>query len=267
MGHWNQNRDANWQVPYTGGWCLKYVQDAFGTDHPYPSAMDAWNANYGGGNHPGELPPEGKTAALYFSLGSVPAGHVAIGLDDGKVASSTQAGNHPVGYIHPNMQDLMNLYGQYNGGCTYLGWSEYVGTVQVLQWITDIVYATADQIQQAYREILERDADSDGIAHYENYTIDFVRQDLYNSQEYANLQAIKNAPKPVDPPVEVPEEPTTPEVPTEPETPIETPTDPVEPEKPIEPAKPVKSENNIFAIIKRVVKYLWDAFIAEWQNK
>lgn len=129
---WIQTRDANWQVPYTGGWCLKWVQDAFGTDHPYPSASAAWNANYGNGNHPGELPPKGKTVAVYFALGNVPEGHVAISLDDGYVASSTQPGWHPQGYLHPNLQNMIDVYGKYNGGCTYLGWSEYVGSVKTL---------------------------------------------------------------------------------------------------------------------------------------
>lgn len=233
---WNQNRDANWRVPYTGGWCLKYVQDAFGTDHPYPSAIDAWNANYGNGNHPGELPPGGKTVPVFFSLGNVPAGHVAIMLDDSEVASSTQSGNHPQGYIHSNLQDLINIYGKYNGGCSYLGWSEYVGTVHVLEWHPDIVYATPDQIIQAYREILEREPESEGIAHYQNYTIDFVRQDLLASQEYKDLVAKKAAEEespqqttpvetpepPVDQPVEIPNSPV--DVPVEPEKqPIETP--------------------------------------------
>jgi hypothetical protein len=129
---YTQLRDANWKVPYVGGWCLKYVQDAFGTDHPYASAIDAWNANFGGGNHPGELPPQGRTVPVYFSLGDVTAGHVADSLNDGTVASSTQGGSHAQGFIHPNLQNLIDTYAKYNGGCTYLGWSEYVGTVQVV---------------------------------------------------------------------------------------------------------------------------------------
>lgn len=95
--------------------------------------MAKWNANPGGGNHPGELPPSGLTVPVYFSLGDVANGHVAISLDDGSVASSTQPGLHPQGFIHPNLQNLINVYAKYNGGCTYLGWSEYVGTVRVVQ--------------------------------------------------------------------------------------------------------------------------------------
>lgn len=51
--------------------------------------------------------------------------------------------------------------------------------------------ATVDQIKQAYREILEREADQDGINHYQAYTIDFVRQDLANSGEKRTLDAMK----------------------------------------------------------------------------
>jgi hypothetical protein len=185
---WKQLRDCNWRIQYVGGWCLKFVQDAFGTDHVYPDAMSAWNANVGGGNHVSQ-PPVGKTVPVYFSLGNVPQGHIAICMDDGKVASSTQAGTHPQAYIHPNLNDLIAVYGKYNGGCAYLGWSEYVGTVHVIEW--DNPNATADQVRQDYLDILERPADDGGLAHYQNYTNDFVRADLMNSAEYKQLQSNK----------------------------------------------------------------------------
>ena len=192
---WKQLRDADMSVGYEGGWCLKYVQDAYHTDHPYPTALSAWNANYGNGNHPGELPPAGKTVPVYFSLGNVPAGHVAISLDDGMVASSSQGGVHSSPYFHQNLANIIWVYGKYNGGCTYLGWSEYVGTVRVVEWQSD--NATDDQIRQAYRDILEREADDGGLAHYRNYPIDFVRMDLARSPEKQELEARKAIPKPV----------------------------------------------------------------------
>lgn len=186
-----QLRDANTATGYVGGWCLKFVQDAFGTDHPYASAIDAWNANYGGGNHAGEVPPLGITVPVYFSLGNVPAGHVAIRLDDGWVASSTQSGSHSTPYFHKSLDDLIAVYGQYNGGCTYLGWSEYVGTVRVVAPAQ--VNATDDQIRQAYLDILERPADDGAIVHYRNYTSEFVRNDLMASAEHQTLLANKQA--------------------------------------------------------------------------
>jgi hypothetical protein len=195
---YTQLRDANWKVPYVGGWCLKYVQDAFGTDHPYASAIDAWNANYGGGNHPGELPPAGKTVAVYFTLGSVPAGHVAISLDDGSVASSTQAGSHSEGFIHPNLQNLIDTYAKYNGGCTYLGWSEYVGTVRVvspIQAVSQPSQGGEDMIDQAtltqlFQVILGRAPDDGAVSHYVgHYSTSFVVNDLLVSVEHAQHSA------------------------------------------------------------------------------
>jgi len=192
---YTQLRDANWKVPYVGGWCLKYVQDAFGTDHPYPTAIGAWNANYGGCNHPGEQPPVGKTVVVYFTLGSVPAGHVAISLDDGSIASSTQAGSHPQGFLHPNLQDLINVYAKYNGGCNYLGWSEYVGTVRVVQPVTqpskggDMI-TNQDQLNKLYDAELHRPRGAgEGEDVYLGKDSGFVFNDLYASPERAKRLA------------------------------------------------------------------------------
>jgi len=188
---WKQLRDANWRVPYVGGWCLKYVQDAFGTDHPDPDATNAWNDNYGNGNHY-DLPPVGKTVPVYFSLGNVPQGHVAISLDDGMVASSTQGGSHPQGYLHPNLNDLIAIYGRYNGGCHYLGWSEFVGTVRVVENATPMV--TTAQVNELYQTILERSPDVAGLTHFVgHYTYDFVKADLLASGERKTLLSNKAA--------------------------------------------------------------------------
>jgi len=53
--------------------------------------------------------------------------------------------------------------------------------------------SSEDQVRQAYRDILEREADADGLRHYVNYAIDFVRSDLASSQDYRDLQARKAA--------------------------------------------------------------------------
>ena len=127
---WSQLAAPNLGITYTGGWCLKAVEDAFNTEHLYPSAMDSWNA--GNGNHPGEQPPAGVAVPVYFTLGSTPAGHIAISLPDGRVASSTQEGTHQGLYIHPTLQDLINIYTQYDQGCTYLGWSERLANTQIV---------------------------------------------------------------------------------------------------------------------------------------
>lgn len=131
MGRLVQIRDADMNVGYTGRWCLKYVQDAYHTAHPHPTATAAWEAepykHY-------DRPPIGLTVPIYLSLGNEPAGHVAIRLDDGLVASSTQAGYHPKPYFHPSLDNLIAVYAQANGGATYLGWGEFVGNTKVVGW-------------------------------------------------------------------------------------------------------------------------------------
>lgn len=51
--------------------------------------------------------------------------------------------------------------------------------------------ANDDQIRALYLEILERPADDGAITHYRNYSVDFVRQDLLQSQERKDLEAKK----------------------------------------------------------------------------
>jgi len=57
---------------------------------------------------------------------------------------------------------------------------------------------TTAAIKQAYRDILERDADEGGLAHYKSqiakgWTLDQVRQDLLNSNEHTQLISGKQA--------------------------------------------------------------------------
>lgn len=70
----------------------------------------------------------------------------------------------------------------------------YAGRIDPQQYMeSPVVRAADDQIRQAYRDILERDADQGGIDHYRAYSLDFVRSDLAGSEEYRKLQAAKAA--------------------------------------------------------------------------
>lgn len=136
---WTQVKDANWKVPYTAGWCLKYVREAFGIGPKYPTAIDAWkNAT----SKHYDYPPAGITVPVFFSIKTEPAGHIAIRLDDMCVASSTQAGTHPQGYIHKNIESMMLVYGSARGNCTYLGWTEDLNGVTVIRWEPEITHKT-----------------------------------------------------------------------------------------------------------------------------
>lgn len=69
----------------------------------------------------------------------------------------------------------------------------FAGRIDPTPYIEISNKATEAQIKQAYRDILERDADQAGINHYKNYTIEFVRNDLAQSQEKRNLETAKAA--------------------------------------------------------------------------
>jgi hypothetical protein len=138
--------NLNW--PYYGGLCEAFGEGIFGqASKPYidgstglwtaigkyPSAITAWNSNYGNGNHANEQPPSGMAVKVYFSLGDNRDGHTAIALANGTVISSTQAGWHATGYIHPNLANLISVYAAAHGSCTYLGWSEYSGYLHLVE--------------------------------------------------------------------------------------------------------------------------------------
>ena len=144
----------NYNIPYVGGLCEGFVEGTVGqatlptpsnpvTYGVYPTAIAAWNASKD--NHPNELPPLGLRVALYFTLGSNKAGHTAIQLEDGRVASSTQSGWHPTAYIHHNLQNLINTYAKANGSCTYLGWSEWIGKLRIIQGDQDMIQDTDEE--------------------------------------------------------------------------------------------------------------------------
>jgi septal ring factor EnvC (AmiA/AmiB activator) len=70
----------------------------------------------------------------------------------------------------------------------------YAGRIDPSQFVvTSTPNASVDQVKQAYRDILEREADQAGINTYTQKTLDFVRSDLAGSQEYRDLQARKAA--------------------------------------------------------------------------
>jgi septal ring factor EnvC (AmiA/AmiB activator) len=68
----------------------------------------------------------------------------------------------------------------------------FAGRIDPSQFVVaSVPNATVDQVRQAYRDILEREADQGGIDTYTKKPLDFVRSDLASSQEYRNLQALK----------------------------------------------------------------------------
>jgi hypothetical protein len=129
MTSYKQDRKPNTGITYTGGWCLSAVQTAYGTDHKYPTAAAWWSAEPH--KHNG-TPPKGIEVPIFLTIAGVPAGHVAIWLGDGRVASASQPGTHSGLYIHESIAALIQYYSSVYK-LTYVGWGETVGSVRVVE--------------------------------------------------------------------------------------------------------------------------------------
>lgn len=198
---WQQLVKMNPNIPYVGGLCEGYVEGSVGqatkpyrdsdgnwtTSGVYPSATASWNANQG--NHPNEPAPVGFDAPIYFSLGNNPDGHVAIALADGRVASSSLPGYHQEGgFIYENIQALIDDYAKYNGGCTYLGWKEYVGNLQVIKMEETM---TQDAIEKLVSMSYRAATDTDPTPGQAGYWVGRIRDD--NNRAYELSAALGGA--------------------------------------------------------------------------
>lgn len=100
------------------GWCLKFVEDAYGTPHSQFSARDAWDATH----HPHRaLPPKDAMVPVYWNYveKGYNFGHIAINVPGKGVFSSP--------YLKDNSSqwfDSLEQCAQVLGLGKYLGWSE-----------------------------------------------------------------------------------------------------------------------------------------------
>lgn len=139
------------------GWCLKYVRQAFGAPAVEPTATAGWaNAKYKHRdyNFPNAWVP------LWFSMDKEPAGHVVLRAPDGRIYSTSSPANTPV--IHPNLDHLIWYYGprvqpQYQLKLTYLGWSEDISNVRVVEGEDEMNAEQEKKLNAIYDRIFGRD--------------------------------------------------------------------------------------------------------------
>ena len=133
----------NPDIPCKPGWCLAYVNQAFGPlPIRYGRAIDAWNAS--ATQHRDMMFPENVWVPVWFSLENEPAGHVALRAPDGSIYSTSD----PYGYTphhHPSMADLLQTYAR-NNPLTYLGWTEDVEGTPVITLEDTLSAADAQNI-------------------------------------------------------------------------------------------------------------------------
>lgn len=135
-----QLRTPNPHIPCKPGWCLQYVREAFGI-YPgvYPSATSGWaNAQY---KHQDQTFPAGAWVPLWFFMANEPLGHVVLRAPDGSIYSTSDPSTIP--HHHPNLADLMGYYAYYGLPLTYLGWSEDIENVRVVEVAGSLDHASA----------------------------------------------------------------------------------------------------------------------------
>lgn len=102
--------------------CLVYVREVFGVGAKYPTATTGWNGTQY--KHAGEQPPTDVSVPVWFSWQK--DGHVAVSVPGKGIYSTSAKGDK----VFPNIQALLSFMG---GGVKYLGWSEDVDGVRVVQ--------------------------------------------------------------------------------------------------------------------------------------
>lgn len=123
-----QTITPNPNIPCQPGWCLAYVNEAFGVPKRYGSATDAWNAS--ATKHRDRRFPSGVWVPVWYGLDTTPLGHVVLLAPDGTVYSTSDLSNTP--YHHPSLAHLEWFYAYYGMNLTYRGWTEDVEDTRVL---------------------------------------------------------------------------------------------------------------------------------------
>ena len=168
------------------GWCLAYVQSAFGTGWAGATAWLGWTT-IAKIKHSDRNIPGGVYVPIWFDgyWNGQRLGHVAI-WKDGKIWSSPVT-HKPYADTWTSIEAVERAYGM-----KYVGWSEDLGGTRVIEWVP---VTSRAQIEQSYWDILDRKWDEGGVQTYLNtgWNIDQIIAAHRKSPEYAALQARKEA--------------------------------------------------------------------------
>lgn len=132
------------------GWCLKFVEDAYSTPHLGATATDAWHATQF--PHTDALPAAQVPVWFSYYEGGENYGHVAINIPGQGVLSSP--------YKQDNTQQWFASIAQCEQvlNCKYLGWSEDLATVRLVEGETMTQDAVEKLVSKTYRVATDIDA-------------------------------------------------------------------------------------------------------------
>jgi len=132
---WAQKFSPNLSTEDYPGWCLRFTQTAWNAPVMYYCARDSWDAS--GFQHTDALPA--TSVPVYWSWwGTINGetrdwGHVAVLLPDGRVLSSPLSWSQGYGQqIVSSVDEVSRIL-----GATYLGWTEDMNGLRVVDWSDD----------------------------------------------------------------------------------------------------------------------------------
>ncbi|MDV6295173.1 hypothetical protein [Rhodococcus aetherivorans] len=184
---YKQLRAPNLNVTTASGWCLKYVQDAFGSGWAGTSAWEAWTSRLAY-KHADRNIPAGVYVPIWFDGYDQGQryGHAAI-YKDGRVYSSpyTKVSTHAV---LNSIADVERIYGM-----TYVGWSEDIGGTKVIELGGDDM-TTPEIIDLAFQAGFNRQATPDDIKTFEGKTVKELLQHVlkYNLPQRTQYSEFNN---------------------------------------------------------------------------
>lgn len=108
--------------------CARFQWRAFGAKNGwgFGTATEAWAGQ--ANRHPGQLPPLGVAVPIWFSWSSVPEGHAAVSLADGRLLMSPMSGTKEGQSIYPSLNAFLADF----PGMRYLGWAESMDGTRVV---------------------------------------------------------------------------------------------------------------------------------------
>lgn len=132
-----QIKQPNLNISEKAGLCLQYTENSFGVPNLYDNAWQAWRATQY--KHLDRNFPENVSVPVWFDWSSNVLwddgivrygryGHVAYRTPDGKIHSSPGQG-----FGSKTFNDVDELIWYFVGGMTYVGWSEDIADVKVIE--------------------------------------------------------------------------------------------------------------------------------------
>lgn len=140
MAKLEQVTSPNLNIRANPGWCLAYVDDAVNAPVRRASAMLEYLAQRAAGNIHEDIPPVGLWVPVFFDITNgqyAQYDHVAWAFNhgDGRIEIHDSDVHSGIRGAYNSIAEICQWFG--NAGLRYLGWSERVGGVQIVEMSKD----------------------------------------------------------------------------------------------------------------------------------